>query len=64
VLENVEGLCAKIRLLKCVGIRSIVKVGKTLEVQAGTFTSEKPVTPIQARTGPEGAAAPGPDGHR
>jgi hypothetical protein len=54
VLENVEGLCAKIRLLKCVGIRSIVKVGKTLEVQAGTFTSEKPVTPIQARTGPEG----------
>jgi len=49
VLENVEGLCAKIRLLKCVRIRSIVKVGKTLEVQTGTFTSEKPATPIQVR---------------
>ena len=50
VLENVEGLCAKIRLLKCVRIRSLVKVGKTLTVQAGTFTSERPLTPIQART--------------
>jgi hypothetical protein len=49
VLENVEGLCAKIRLLKCVGIRSLVKVGKTLKIEAGTFTSEKPLTPIQAR---------------
>ena len=49
VLENVEGLCAKIRLLKCVRIRSLVRVGDTLKVQAGTFTSEKPLTPIQAR---------------
>ena len=56
VLENVEGLCAKIRLLRCVRIRSLVKVGKTLKVEAGTFTSEKPPTPIHARTGPEGAA--------
>jgi hypothetical protein len=54
VLENVEGLCAKVRLLKCVRIRSLVKDGKTLKVQAGTFTSETPLTPIQARTGPEG----------
>ena len=56
VLENVEGLCAKIRLLKCVRIHSLVKVGNTLKVLAGTFTSEKPLTPILARTGPEGAA--------
>ena len=54
VLENVEGLCAKVRLLKCARIRSLVKVGKTLRVQAGTFTSETPVTPIQGRTGPVG----------
>jgi hypothetical protein len=54
VLENVEGLCAKVRLLKCVRIRSLVKVGKTLKVQAGSFTSETPLTPIEARTGPVG----------
>ena len=51
VLENVEGLCAKIRLLKCVRIRSLVKVGNTIKVEAGRFTSEKPLTPILARTG-------------
>ena len=56
VLENVEGLCVKVRLLKCVRIRSLVKMGETITVQAGTFTSEKPLTPIQARTGAEGAA--------
>jgi len=54
VLENVEGLCAKVRLLKCARIRSLVKVGKTLKVQAGSFTSETPLTPIEARTGPVG----------
>jgi hypothetical protein len=53
VLENVKGLCAKVRLLSCVPIRSLVKVGKTLKVLAGTFTSETPVTPIQARAGPK-----------
>ena len=57
VLTNVEGLCAKIRLFKCVRIRSLVKIGETITVQAGTFTSAKPLTAIQARTGPEGAAA-------
>src|SRR6188474_3975568 len=54
VLENVEGLCAKIRLLKCARIRSLVKVGTTLKVHAGGFTSETPLTPIEARTGPVG----------
>ena len=54
VLENVEGLCAKVRLLKCVRIRSLVRVGKTLKVRAGSSTSETPLTPIQARTGPGG----------
>jgi hypothetical protein len=49
VLENVQGLCAKVLLLGCVRVRSLVKVGKMLEVQAGTFTSETPLKPIQAR---------------
>jgi hypothetical protein len=51
VLENVEGLCAKVRLFGCVRLRSLVKIGETLEVQAGTFTSETPLTPIRARAG-------------
>jgi hypothetical protein len=54
VLDNVEGLCAKVQLLRCVRIRSLVKVGKTLKGQAETFTSETPLTPIQARAGPVG----------
>ena len=55
VLQNVEGLCAKVRLLKCARIRSLVKVGTTLKVHAGSFTSETPLMPILARTGPEGS---------
>jgi hypothetical protein len=51
VFENVQGLCAKVRLLGCVRVRSLVRVGKTLEVRAGTFTSETAVKPIQARAG-------------
>ena len=54
VLENVQGLCAKVPLLRCVRIRSLVKVGRTLKVQAETFTTETPLTPIQARAGPVG----------
>jgi hypothetical protein len=53
-LANVQGLCAKVRLLGCVRVRSIVKVGETLQVQAGTFTSETPSKPIQAREGRAG----------
>jgi hypothetical protein len=49
VLENVQGLCAKVLLLGCVRVRSLVKVGETLEVHAGTFTSETPLKPIQVR---------------
>ena len=52
VLENVQGLCAKVLLFGCVRVRSVVKVGATLEVKAGTFTSETPLKPIQAREGP------------
>jgi len=55
VLENVEGLCAKVPLLRCVRIRSLVKVGRTIKVQAGTFTSETPLTPIRPRAGPAAA---------
>lgn len=54
VLVNIEGLCAKVRLLKCVRIRSLVKVGKTLNVQAGTFNSETPIKPIEPRSVAEG----------
>ena len=54
-LENVWGLCAKLRLFGCVRIRSLVKVGNTIKVQAGTFISETPLTPIAARAGPNGA---------
>jgi len=50
-LENVQGLCAKVRLLGCVRVRSIVKVGEMLKVLAGTFTSGTPAKPIQARVG-------------
>jgi hypothetical protein len=53
VLKNIQGLCAKVPLLGCVRVHSLVKVDNTtLEVQAGTFTSESPLTPIQARAGP------------
>jgi hypothetical protein len=58
VLENVQGLCANVRLLGCVRVRSLVKVGETLEVHAGTFTSETPLKPIQARKG-RSSHAPG-----
>jgi hypothetical protein len=53
-LENVQGLCARVPLFGCVHVRSLLKVGKTLTVQAGTFTSETPLKPIQAR-GEEGS---------
>jgi hypothetical protein len=59
VLENVQGLCAKVRLLGCVRVRSLVKVGGTLEVRAGAFTSETPLKPIQPRrAGHAGDRAP------
>ncbi|HEV3062820.1 MAG TPA: hypothetical protein VGY48_31530 [Vicinamibacterales bacterium] len=49
VLQHVEGLCAKVLVLGCARVRSLVKVGETLKVQAGTFTSETPLKPIQPR---------------
>ena len=49
VLENIHGLCAKVFLLGCVRVRSIVRGGETVEVRVGTFTSESPLTPIKAR---------------
>jgi hypothetical protein len=52
VLTNVQGLCAKVVLLGCVRVRSLVKVGQTLEVQAGTFTSETPLNRIRPRASP------------
>jgi hypothetical protein len=53
VLENIKGLCAKVPLLGCVRVHSLVKVSEmTLRVQAGTSTSETPLAPIQARSGP------------
>jgi hypothetical protein len=58
VLENAQGLCAKVRLLGCVRVRSIVKIGKMLEVRAGAFTSETPLKPILARERRSNAARP------
>jgi hypothetical protein len=52
VMENIQGLCAKVQLLGCVRVRSLVKVGETLKVQAGTSTSKIRLKPIQARAGP------------
>jgi len=43
-----------------VRVRSLVKVGETLEVHAGTFTSETPLKPIQARHQARAGLAPGP----
>jgi hypothetical protein len=52
VLENIHGLCAKVLLLGCVRVRSMVKGGETVEVSAGAFTSQSPPRPIQARGAP------------
>jgi len=49
VLENIHGLCAKVLLLGCVRVRSMVRDGDTVEVRVGTFTSESPLTPIKTR---------------
>jgi hypothetical protein len=51
VLENVHGLCAKVVLVGCVRIRSLVKEGDTMEVRAGSFTAESPFKPIRPRRG-------------
>jgi hypothetical protein len=48
VLENIHGLCAKLRLFGCVRIRSMVKGSDTVEVRVGAFTSKTPLKPIQA----------------
>ena len=58
VLDNVHGLCAKVVLLGCVRIRSIVKDGDKVKVRVGTFTSESPLRPIQAREGAAPADVP------
>ena len=52
-LENVRGLCAKVLLLGCVEIKSMVKDGDIVAVRAGVFTLESPRKQIRAR----GAAA-------
>jgi len=49
VLEHVQGLFAKVVLFGWVPIRSVVKVGDTLKVEAGTLTSKSRVKPILAR---------------
>lgn len=49
VLDNIHGLCAKVLLLGCVRVRSMVRGGETVAVRVGTFTSESPLIPIKAR---------------
>lgn len=48
-LENVRGLCAKVPLLGCVEIRSMVKDGDIVAVRAGVFTLKSPRKQIRAR---------------
>lgn len=50
-LKNVQGCCAKVFLVGCVAVRSMVKIGETVEVRAGPFTSRSPLKPIQVREG-------------
>ena len=50
VLERIHGLCAKVLLLGCVPVRSMVKGGETVEVRTGAFTSQSPLKPIEARS--------------
>ncbi len=65
VLENIHGLCAKVLLFGCVRVRSMVKESETVEVRAGTFTSESPLKPIHAREGrPVTPPPPAPHGDR
>jgi hypothetical protein len=52
LLENVRGLCTRVVLLGCVRVRSVVKRSETVEVRVGTFSSEYPLKPIQARSRP------------
>ncbi len=54
-LENVHGVCVKVLLLGCVGIRSMVKDGDLVSVRAGIFTSESPPRPIRVRGAAGGA---------
>lgn len=56
VLENIHGLCAKVVLLGCVRVRSMVKDAEAVEVRAGIFTSKSPLVPIQLRRGRTGHA--------
>jgi hypothetical protein len=51
ILQDVRGLWARVSLFGWVGIRSIVKDGEKLEVQAGRFSSESALRPIRTRTG-------------
>ncbi len=51
VLEDIHGLCAEVLLFGCVRVRSMMKNGEIVEVRVGTFTSESPLRPIQARGG-------------
>jgi hypothetical protein len=48
-IQNIRGLWARVLLFGWVGIRSVVKDGEKLKVRVGTFTSERPLRPIQAR---------------
>ena len=48
-LANIHGLCAKVSLLGCVRVRSMVRDRQTVKVRVGTFTSVSPLKPIQAR---------------
>jgi hypothetical protein len=51
-LENVRGLCTKVLLLGCLKIRSLIKENAAVEIRAGAFSTESPLTPIKLRAAP------------
>jgi len=50
-LENVRGLCTEVLLLGCLDIHSLVKEGDAVEIRAGLFATESPLTAIRVRAG-------------
>lgn len=48
-IENVDGLCAEVQALGCVGIHSMTKQGNGVTVRAGMFTSRSPLDPIRLK---------------
>jgi len=49
-MEEVRGLCARVAIIGCIDIDSLVKEGDTITTSAGPFSTTAQVTPIRARS--------------